>query len=185
MRERVLETYRLGVDIGSTTMKVALLDKSGNLVFSDYRRHNANIPFTAKSILQQMWKKTGNSNLKVCITGSVGMGFAEKSGYAFVQEVVASAEFIRQRHPEVHTFVDIGGEDSKMIFFEDGKIPDIRMNGSCAGGTGAFIDQTASLLGVEPVELSRLAESNSTIYPIASRCGVFSKTDIQNLVSRS
>lgn len=185
MREKVLESYKLGIDIGSTTMKVALLDKSGTLVFSDYRRHNANIPLTAKAILQQMWSETGDCNLKICVTGSVGMGFAEKLGYNFVQEVVASAEYIKRRRPEVHTFIDIGGEDSKMIFFEEGKIPDIRMNGSCAGGTGAFIDQTATLLGVETAELSRLAESNSTIYPIASRCGVFSKTDIQNLISRN
>lgn len=112
------------------------------------------------------------------------MGYAERLGYRFVQEVIAAVEVIHQKYPDVHTLIDMGGEDSKMIFFEDGKIPDIRMNGSCAGGTGAFIDQTALLLNTTTQELDTLASNADTIYPIASRCGVFSKTDIQNLISR-
>ena len=123
--------------------------------------------------------------LYIGITGSVGMGCAQRLGVGFHQEVIAAAEVVRQLYPSVHTLVDIGGEDSKMIFFESGRVPDMRMNGNCAGGTGAFIDQTATLLGVDVSELNDLAARAEHIYPIASRCGVFSKTDIQNLISRS
>ncbi len=123
--------------------------------------------------------------LYIGITGSVGMGCAQRLGVGFHQEVIAAAEVVRQLYPSVHTLVDIGGEDSKMIFFESGRVPDMRMNGNCAGGTGAFIDQTATLLGVDVSELNELAARAEHIYPIASRCGVFSKTDIQNLISRS
>lgn len=177
--------YNVGVDIGSTTMKIAALDASGKLVFSEYRRHNANIPATASALTEAFMEKMGNCHIRIVITGSVGMGYAQRHGFAFVQEVVAAAETIKRRYPEVGTFIDMGGEDSKMIFFEKGKVPDIRMNGSCAGGTGAFIDQTATLLNVPTSELNTLAAQSQTIYPIASRCGVFSKTDIQNLISRN
>ena len=119
------------------------------------------------------------------MTGSVGMGYAERLGIPFEQEVIAAAEVVRTCYPETHTLVDIGGEDSKMIFFAEGRVPDMRMNGNCAGGTGAFIDQTATLLGVDVSDLNDLAARAKTIYPIASRCGVFSKTDVQNLISRS
>ncbi|NCA79274.1 MAG: hypothetical protein EOM76_03670 [Sphingobacteriia bacterium] len=179
-----LNIYSLGVDIGSTTLKVVALDDKDTLVFSDYRRHNANIRLTAREVATALYRQLGNCRLRVVITGSVGMGYADRLRLRFVQEVVASAEFIKRRYPEVRTFVDMGGEDSKMIFFERGKVPDIRMNGSCAGGTGAFIDQTAVLLGVDTLELNRLAAQAQTVYPIASRCGVFSKTDIQNLIAR-
>ena len=177
--------YNLGVDIGSTTLKVAMLDADGKLVYSDYQRHNAAIKQTANHVATRIFNKFGDCWLNVAITGSVGMGYAERLNLGFIQEVVAAAETIKQRYPQVRTFIDMGGEDSKMIFFEEGKVPDIRMNGSCAGGTGAFIDQTATLLGVETNELNALAEKSETIYPIASRCGVFSKTDIQNLISRN
>lgn len=177
--------YSLGVDIGSTTLKVALLDSDGKLVYSDYQRHNAAIRQTANYVATRVFQRLGDCWLDIVLTGSVGMGYAERLNLGFIQEVVAAAETIKQRYPQVHTFVDMGGEDSKMIFFEEGKVPDIRMNGSCAGGTGAFIDQTATLLGVETNELNSLAEKSETIYPIASRCGVFSKTDIQNLISRN
>lgn len=178
-------TYNLGIDIGSTTIKTVVIDHNGNTVFSDYRRHNTNIRSAAYQILQQMYASLGLCKFKTVITGSVGMGYAERLNIPFEQEVIAAAEVIRQRYPDVHTFIDMGGEDSKMIFFEQGKVPDIRMNGSCAGGTGAFIDQTAMLMGIETEELNRLASEANTIYPIASRCGVFSKTDIQNLMSRN
>lgn len=177
--------YNLGVDIGSTTLKVAMLDADGKLVYSDYQRHNAAIKQTANHVATRIFNKFGDCWLNVAMTGSVGMGYAERLNLGFIQEVVAAAETIKQRYPQVRTFIDMGGEDSKMIFFEEGKVPDIRMNGSCAGGTGAFIDQTATLLGVETNELNALAEKSETIYPIASRCGVFSKTDIQNLISRN
>jgi len=113
------------------------------------------------------------------------MGCAQRLGIGFHQEVIAAAEVVKQLYPDVHCLVDIGGEDSKMIFFEEGCVPEMRMNGNCAGGTGAFIDQTATLLDVETSELNALAAKAEHIYPIASRCGVFSKTDIQNLISRS
>lgn len=183
--KKTINTYNLGVDIGSTTMKVAVIDDNNNLIFSDYRRHNANIRHTARTIIGAMYNQLGTCRLRVMITGSVGMGYAERLRFNFAQEVVAAAEVVKQNYPDVHTFIDMGGEDSKMIFFNEGKVPDIRMNGSCAGGTGAFIDQTATLLGVDTAELNSLAEKATTIYPIASRCGVFSKTDIQNLLARN
>ena len=175
----------MGVDIGSTTMKVAVLDADGTLVFSAYQRHQADIKGTAADIVGRLYKELGNVKVRLVITGSVGMGYAQRLDIGFVQEVVAAAETVRQRYPEVRTFIDMGGEDSKMIFFEKGKVPDIRMNGSCAGGTGAFIDQTAMLFHVETKELNALAAQAENIHPIASRCGVFSKTDIQNLMSRN
>lgn len=179
------QSYRLGIDIGSTTVKTVVLDNDDNILFSEYRRHNANVVDTLSETLAKVTEKLGDINASTVITGSVGMGYAEKIGTRFVQEVIASTEWIKEKYPQVRTFVDIGGEDSKMIFLQPGKTPDIRMNGSCAGGTGAFIDQTATLLGIEPIELNQLAADHKTIYPIASRCGVFSKTDIQNLISRN
>ncbi|MBQ5458558.1 MAG: 2-hydroxyglutaryl-CoA dehydratase, partial [Bacteroidales bacterium] len=179
------QSYRLGIDIGSTTVKTIVLDRDDNILFSEYRRHNANVVDTLSETLAKVTEKLGDINASTVITGSVGMGYAEKIGTRFVQEVIASTEWIKEKYPQVRTFVDIGGEDSKMIFLQPGKTPDIRMNGSCAGGTGAFIDQTATLLGIEPIELNQLAADHKTIYPIASRCGVFSKTDIQNLISRN
>lgn len=176
--------YYLGVDIGSTTMKAALVDGRGRLLWSDYRRHNADVPATARAIADAIVRQFGPIRAATVMTGSVGMGYAERAGYGFEQEVLAAARVVEMLYPGVHTLIDMGGEDSKMIFFEQGRVPDIRMNGSCAGGTGAFIDQTASLLGVETARLDALAAAATTVYPIASRCGVFSKTDIQNLLSR-
>ena len=185
LEQRNTPTYFAGIDIGSTTLKIVVTDSDGRMLFSDYRRHNTDIRAAAGETFRALWEKSGECRLACAITGSVGMGYAERSGIPFIQEVVASAELVKQRFPQVSTFIDIGGEDSKMIFFAEGKSPDIRMNGSCAGGTGAFIDQTASLLGVETIELNTLAEKSENIYPIASRCGVFSRTDIQNLASRN
>ena len=187
--------YSLGIDIGSTTIKMALVDARGQVLACDYRRHNANPMAVAREMLTSMEAKevqslcptTAPESIKVAVgmTGSVGMGYAERLGIPFEQEVIAAAEVVRTCYPETHTLVDIGGEDSKMIFFAEGRVPDMRMNGNCAGGTGAFIDQTATLLGVDVSDLNDLAARAKTIYPIASRCGVFSKTDVQNLISRS
>lgn len=178
-------TYKLGIDIGSTTLKICLLDNENHIVHSDYRRHNAAPADTARIALRGIREKAGGTNPCVAITGSVGMGYAERMGVGFVQEVIAASKYVGTFHPGVHTLVDIGGEDSKMIFYEPVRIPEMRMNGNCAGGTGSFIDQTASLLGVATTELDALAAQAETIYPIASRCGVFSKTDIQNLLARN
>ncbi len=190
--------YQLGIDIGSTTIKMALLKVLSNQVLSDqgqstkevvataYERHNAAPAVVGKEMLKRMLESVEmGEEISIAITGSVGMGYASRLGVPFVQEVVAAAEVVKQLYPEVHTLVDIGGEDSKMIFFEPGRVPDMRMNGNCAGGTGAFIDQTATLLGVDVTEINGLAAQAEHVYPIASRCGVFSKTDIQNLISRS
>ena len=183
--ENTMPLYYAGIDIGSTTFKIIVTDREGKILFTDYRRHNTDIRETAKAVFGLMYGQLGECRLHCAMTGSVGMGYAERANIPFVQEVVASAELIRQKFPDISTFIDIGGEDSKMIFFAEGKSPDIRMNGSCAGGTGAFIDQTAALLGVETLELDQLAATAENIYPIASRCGVFSRTDIQNLASRN
>lgn len=181
--------YYLGIDIGSTTIKMALLDEQRQVLFTDYQRHNANPKEVGRTMLESMVECAGAMEQKphfyVAMTGSVGMGYASRARVPFEQEVIAAAEVVKQFYPETHTLVDIGGEDSKMIFFEPGRVPDMRMNGNCAGGTGAFIDQCATLLGVEVSQLNELAEQAKNIYPIASRCGVFSKTDIQNLISRS
>ncbi len=174
----------MGIDIGSTTIKAALLDADLQVLATDYRRHNAAPAAVGQQILHALLSGLDEAEITVAITGSVGMGYAERMGVRFSQEVIAAAEVVRRFYPDVHTLVDIGGEDSKMIFFEPGRVPDMRMNGNCAGGTGAFIDQTAILLGVETTDLNTLAERATTTYPIASRCGVFSKTDIQNLISR-
>jgi len=186
--------YSLGIDIGSTTIKMALVkvddtvqDAECKVIATDYRRHNAEPVVVGKEMIERLLPmlESQSDTLMVGITGSVGMGYAQRFGVVFHQEVIAAAEVVKRMYPEVHTLVDIGGEDSKMIFFAEGRVPDMRMNGNCAGGTGAFIDQTATLLGVETNELNGLAEKAEHIYPIASRCGVFSKTDVQNLISRS
>ncbi len=179
-----MQSFKLGIDIGSTTAKVVILDEKNKIVFSKYERHNTEVVPTILELLKEAIDKLGDSELTVAITGTAGMGISEKTGIHFVQEVVASAEVIKQLHPEVRTLIDLGGEDAKIIFFnEDGK-PDIRMNGNCAGGTGAFIDQMASLLNTNVTNLNGMAEKSTSTYPVASRCGVFAKTDIQNLISR-
>ena len=180
--------YHLGIDIGSTTIKMALVDAAGAVVATDYRRHNAEPLKVGREMIDGILKSLEGQaadSMTIGITGSVGMGYAQSLGVPFHQEVIAAAEVVKRLYKDVHCLVDIGGEDSKMIFFEDGCVPEMRMNGNCAGGTGAFIDQTATLLGVETCELNALAAKALHIYPIASRCGVFSKTDIQNLISRS
>ncbi|MEA2101236.1 MAG: acyl-CoA dehydratase activase-related protein, partial [Thermodesulfobacteriota bacterium] len=178
------DIYFAGIDIGSTTAKVAIFDKEKKMVFSRYRRHQGKITKTTQAILKEALGDLGDVNLDLSITGSAGMGMAETFGLPFVQEVVASAHYIEVFYPEIRTYIEIGGEDSKIIFFDDHLRPDIRMNGSCAGGTGAFIDQMAVLLDVDVSKLNAMAQRSSTIYPIASRCGVFAKTDVQALLSR-
>jgi len=181
-----MSDLRLGIDIGSTTAKAVILNRDNVLLFSSYRRHNAETLQTVQAMLGDAKEKFGDVNVDVLITGSAGMGVCERFSLPFIQEVIASAEVVRQLYPQVKTLIDIGGEDAKMIFFKDANagMPDIRMNGSCAGGTGAFIDEMASLLNVPIADLDALASKHTTIYPMASRCGVFAKTDLQNLLSR-
>ena len=179
------EKYRVGIDIGSTTAKVVFIDANGDIVFSDYQRHNADILKELTAAFLKSKNKLGDCVISLVITGSAGMGVSEKFNVPFIQEVVAAADVVKEKYPDVKTLIDIGGEDAKMIFFSDGKVPDIRMNGSCAGGTGAFIDQVASLLGIQSIEINNLAANYKNIYPIASRCGVFTKTDVQNLIAKN
>jgi len=181
---KLSKTYEAGLDVGSTTVKMVIVDEDRNIVFDCYERHNTQFYESIISFLSDASSQLGNPDIRIQLTGSAGMGVSEKTGIPFVQEVIATDRFIRKYHPEVKTLVDIGGEDSKMIFFNENKVPDIRMNGNCAGGTGAFIDQIATLLNISPRELNDLAKKHTSIYPIASRCGVFAKTDVQNLLSR-
>ena len=172
--------YRIGLDVGSTTAKIAVIDGQSKLLHSGYLRHNMQVYETVATLLSAV----GDCPVALTITGSAGMGICENTGIPFIQELIAATEVVQQLYPQVKTLIDIGGEDSKMIFFAENRMPDIRMNGSCAGGTGAFIDQMATLLNVETADLSRLAAQRNNIYPLASRCGVFAKTDVQNLISR-
>ncbi len=174
--------YRLGIDVGSTTAKIVLLH-GDDIVFSRYERHNARVNELLRRYLDEMAAQTGDVDTSVCVTGSVGMATAEQLGAEFIQEVVAATVYTRARHPEVKALIDIGGEDAKVVFFE-GEHTELRMNGNCAGGTGAFIDQMSQLMGISNDEMNELALRSTRIYPMAARCGVFAKTDIQNLMSR-
>lgn len=177
--------YRLGIDIGSTTAKAVVRDNDEKTVFSKYVRHNADIAACLDDILQECENVLGDCELEAVITGSAGLGVSERIGLPFVQEVIAVSNFVQSCDMNVNTLIDIGGEDAKIIFFNKGKLPLMRMNGNCAGGTGAFIDQMAVVLGVKVEELDALALKAKHIHPIASRCGVFSKTDVQNLVAKA
>ncbi len=180
-----MNPYKLGIDAGSTTLKMIVLDQRNTILYKTYRRHKADIQGVFSDALCEIREKLGDTALQVCVTGSAGMGLAERIGARFVQEVVASVELVQKCFPKVRTLLDLGGEDAKIVFFAPGKHPDIRMNGSCAGGTGAFVDQMASLMNIPIENLGEQAEKHEKIYPIASRCGVFAKTDIQNLISRN
>ncbi len=161
-----------------------MTDNQKNVVFSEYIRHNTDVSLNMHRTLASVLEKFGDVIVTPVITGSVGMGVAEKLNMPFVQEVIASGEVIGKFYPNGQLFIDIGGEDAKLMYFRKKSFPDIRMNGNCAGGTGAFIDQMASLLGITLNELDELALQSGNIYPIASRCGVFAKTDIQSLLSK-
>jgi len=180
----LMSDLQMGIDIGSTTAKVAVLNQETDLLFSVYRRHNAEPLTTLNSILDEAIEHLGDVVINLLVTGSAGLGISEKFKLPFIQEVIASAEVVHQLYPAVKTLIDIGGEDAKMIFTKVNGRPDIRMNGSCAGGTGAFIDEMATLMNVPVSELNDLACEHTMIYPMASRCGVFAKTDLQNLLSR-
>jgi predicted CoA-substrate-specific enzyme activase len=181
-----MKKYYSGLDIGSTTSKMIVLDEEKQVVHHGYTRHHTKIHQSIKKLLDEFHADGQNQSgeMEISITGSIGLGLAEKMEIPFIQEVIATSNCIRNQHPEVNALLDIGGEDSKLIFFENGKPPDMKMNGNCAGGTGAFIDQIAEILGISVTELDKLAQSYTKIYPIASRCGVFAKTDIQSLIAR-
>lgn len=175
----------LGLDIGSTTIKSLAIDQKGTVLFHNYERHNAQVRERVLNILADIQSKLGDVETAITLTGSIGMGVSERYGFPFIQEVVASTKYMKAVHPEVKTMIDIGGEDAKVVFFHENQSPDLRMNGNCAGGTGAFIDQMAILLDMDNDEMSRRALESKQHYAIASRCGVFCKTDIQNLTARN
>ncbi len=173
---------RLGIDIGSTTVKIAVLDESSQLLFHDYERHYANIRETLSSLLQKAYKHLGETAVTPMITGSGGLTLARHLGIPFVQEVVSVASALTKYAPQTDVAIELGGEDAKIIYFEGGNVEQ-RMNGICAGGTGSFIDQMASLIQTDASGLNEYAKSYHEIYPIAARCGVFAKTDIQPLIN--
>ena len=176
--------YRIGLDVGSTTAKMVVVDDSNRTVWSRYERHNARVKELLRHYFIEAEHVVGNAKVSICVTGSVGMQTAEMLQVPFVQEVVAASVYAREMHPEAQMLIDIGGEDSKVILLDGGRT-DLRMNGNCAGGTGAFIDQMAALLGLSHQQMNDFAMKSEHNYAIASRCGVFAKTDVQNLVSRN
>ncbi len=173
--------YSLGIDIGSTTVKVAILDPSGIMVFSDYTRHFADIQGTLATLLEKAKDTLGELTLHPVITGSGGLTIAKHLGVSFVQEVVAVAASLGDYAPQTDVAIELGGEDAKIIYFTGGV--EQRMNGICAGGTGSFIDQMASLLKTDATGLNEYAKDYQALYPIAARCGVFAKSDIQPLIN--
>ena len=177
------DIFHMGIDIGSTTSKAVLKDRRFETVFSVYKRHHGKILQNVSEMVLEASAYSGDSKLAFTITGSAGMGIAEKYNLNFEQELIAAAEYIGALKPEIQTLIDIGGEDSKIVFFDDINGPHIRMNSNCAGGTGAFIDQMCSILRISIAELNEYASNSKRVMPIASRCGVFAKTDVQNLVS--
>ncbi len=174
--------HKLGIDIGSTTVKVAVLDEQDNLLFSDYERHFANIQETLTSLIQKAFDQLGELSVAPMITGSGGLTLAKHLEVPFVQEVISVSTALQHYAPQTDVAIELGGEDAKIIYFEGGNVEQ-RMNGICAGGTGSFIDQMASLIQTDASGLNEYAKNYKAIYPIAARCGVFAKTDIQPLIN--
>lgn len=173
--------FQVGLDVGSTTAKMVALNNKHEMVFKSYQRHFSDIKNTTLQLLQQLAKRFPNAKLKINASGSSGLGLCDGLGIPFIQEVVACTEAVKSTEPDIDVIVELGGEDAKLIYLTNGL--EQRMNSACAGGTGAFIDQIASLLNTDAAGLNELAASAEKIYPIASRCGVFAKTDIQPLLN--
>lgn len=173
---------RIGLDVGSTTLKCVALDDNGQIIYNEYRRHYSKISEKTSEMLKTLSLKFPDSEFSITISGSAGMGIATALDIQFVQEVYATRIAIKSRVPNTDVVIELGGEDAKILFL-DGSL-EVRMNGSCAGGTGAFIDQMATLLDISPDEMNALATNHDKIYTIASRCGVFAKSDIQPLINQ-
>ena len=176
-----LPNLHLGVDVGSTTVKAAVLNDQNEIVFAVYKRHHADVRATVLEVLKEAAQQLPDQEVTVAITGSGGLLLSQWLGIEFVQEVIASKTAVETFIPKTDVAIELGGEDAKIIYFDDGI--EQRMNGTCAGGTGAFIDQMAALLDTDATGLNDLAESHTILYPIASRCGVFAKTDVQPLLN--
>ncbi len=169
----------LGIDVGSTTVKVCVLE-DGKILYSSYVRHFSRVKECVLGELEKL--RPFGGAFRACITGSAGLGIAQRGKIEFVQEVQAAYGAIRALYPQTDVAVELGGEDAKIIFVTGGT--EQRMNGSCAGGTGAFIDQMATLLDLSVDEMDALSLTANKVYPIASRCGVFAKSDIQPLLNQ-
>ncbi len=173
---------KVGIDVGSTTMKTVAMREDNSIVYSDYQRHFSQIIEKGKEMLSAMQEAIGEEEVSIALSGSAGMGLAEAAGIPFVQEVYATRVAAKTFIPDTDAIIELGGEDAKILFLKGGL--EVRMNGTCAGGTGAFIDQMATLLGISRDDIDRLSENSTEIYTIASRCGVFAKSDIQPLINQ-
>ena len=173
--------FHIGIDIGSVTVKTVIFDTNNNIVYKEYKRHFSDVKKALSEVLVNIYNKLKNSKVTIVITGSGGIDISQKLNIKFIQEVIASTHAIEYFYPETDVVIELGGEDAKVTYLTGGI--DQRMNGICAGGTGAFIDQMASLLQTDTFGLNELAKDYNVIYPIASRCGVFAKTDIQPLIN--
>ncbi|NLN03430.1 MAG: 2-hydroxyglutaryl-CoA dehydratase, partial [Clostridiaceae bacterium] len=177
----MMDIVHIGLDVGSTTVKIVILDRKKELLYDKYQRHYSDIRRTIYDMLKEALIKFKDYHATIKLTGSGGMLVAEWLGLPFVQEVVASSEAVRRLIPQTNVAIELGGEDAKITYFDDPV--EQRMNGTCAGGTGAFIDQMAILLKTDAAGLNEYAKNHTIIYPIAARCGVFAKTDIQPLLN--
>jgi predicted CoA-substrate-specific enzyme activase len=185
------KNYHIGIDVGSTTVKIVVLDpESKKVLHSRYERHNAEQGQMVHTLLMEAHSIFQNAEFTIAICGSAGQKFAETIGAFYIQEVVANTIAIKEFHPDVRVAIELGGQDAKVIFFEFDRernqlvANDMRMNGSCAGGTGAFIDQVAELLHIQTEDFNAHAEQGDSLYEISGRCGVFAKTDIQPLLNQ-
>ena len=176
------KNYSLGIDIGSTTVKAAILGEQNELLFADYRRHYADIQGTLADLIEEAMNRLSDLSVSPVITGSGGLTLAGNMDIPFIQEVVAVSSSLQAHSPQTDVAIELGGEDAKIIYFDPSGI-DQRMNGTCAGGTGSFIDQMASLLQTDVAGLNEYAKSYKSLYTIAARCGVFAKSDIQPLIN--
>ena len=172
---------KLGIDVGSTTVKLVLTDEKDNIIYKRYERHMSSVFDKVRELLEEMIRQVGDEQVKCVITGSGGLALAEKIGARFEQEVVTCSTAVQKLIPETDVAIELGGEDAKITYF--GSTVEQRMNGTCAGGTGAFIDQMAILHNTDGNGLNEAAKNYTAIYPIAARCGVFAKTDIQPLIN--
>jgi len=176
-----MPSLALGLDIGSTTVKAVVL-RGETIVFSDYRRHNADVRGELRALLGRLAERFPDAELPAAVTGSGGLQVAQLMGVPFVQEVIAGTEAVQRFLPQTDVVIELGGEDAKITYLHP--VPEQRMNGTCAGGTGAFIDQMAALLHTDAAGLDDLAAHHANLYPIASRCGVFAKSDLQPLLNQ-
>ena len=174
--------YKMGIDIGSTTVKIVILNEKDEMIYKCYDRHLSKVRSKTAELIELAKDIISEHDIKITVTGSAGQGVAQACGFAFVQEVFVTGEMVKKYYPDTDCVIELGGEDAKIIFFKGGL--EERMNGSCAGGTGAFIDQMSLLLDVTNEELDRLSLQSEKIYTIASRCGVFAKSDIQPLLNQ-